>query len=281
MTTPSVIRHLRGWSGRPPSPDTVASLQRIVMMGEPADQDLVDWLEHEVGDGRLTVADGWGQTELSGLATVLDHPVDAVRLPDPGFAIVDGAGRPVAPGEPGELVLRNPWAGLMRGLEGVGAEDVVRRRWRLPGLYCTEDIVRRRPDGSLEFLGRSDEVINVSGQLVSLGEVREVLLEHPFVAAAEVVQRVDRRLGRSLAAAVVPVAGVRVDAGLARDLLDNVRELLGGLARPRALLFVDRFGDELSSAARRRALEALAAPVDDAPVQVTWEQVLAAAQLDA
>lgn len=289
VTTPSVIRHLRGWSGQPPAARTVTSLRRVVLFGEPAGRDLLDWLSTKVGRGQLAVADGWGQTELGGIVTVLGgRPVDPQRLPDPGFAIVDQDGHQVPDGGPGELVLRRPWAGLMRGLEGAGAEETVRRRWRLSGdadgadgvelgPYCTEDTVCRRPDGGLEFLGRTDEVINVSGQLVSLGEVREVLLQHPFVAAAEVVQQVDRRLGRSLAAAVVPAAGVTGDPALARDLLDSVRELLGGLARPRALLFVDRFAGDLPPAARRRALEALAAPAGDTPVHLTWEQVLAAA----
>lgn len=276
VTTPSVVRHLRGWSRRPPSSEQVASLRRVVMIGEPVDSDLVDWLAHEVGHGRLVLADAWGQIELAGIAALLDNPVDPARLPDPGLAIVDETGREVPDGEPGELVVRRPWAGLMRGMEGAGADETARRHWRLPGVYCTEDSVRRRPDGRLEFLGRMDEVTNVSGQLVSLGEVREVLLEHPFVADAEVVQRADRMLGRSLAAAVVPASGATADAALARDLLDTVRELLGGLARPRALLFVDRFGDELTASARRRTLAVLAASAEETPVHLTWDQVVAA-----
>lgn len=282
VTTPSVIRHLRGWSRRPPARETIATLQRVVTIGEPADDDLVGWLQKEAGEGRLSLGDAWGQTELGGIVADLDSPVDPARLPDPGFAVVDEDGREVPDGRPGELITRHPWAGLMRALEGVGADEIARRRWRRPGHYRTGDTVRVRPDGRREFLGRTDEVVTVSGQLVSMGEVREAMLEHPFVAAADVFQRADRRLGRSLAAAVVPVGGVAGDTALARDLLDTVRELLGGLARPRALLFVNRFGEELSPATRRRALATLAAAggEQDQPTHVTWEQVLAAARID-
>ena len=65
------------------------------------------------------------------------------------------------------------------------------------------------------FLGRTDEVVSVSGQLVSLTEVREVLRGHPFVSSADVVERKDVELGRSLAAAVV----------LAADALPGTPEL--------------------------------------------------------
>jgi acetyl-CoA synthetase len=48
-------------------------------------------------------------------------------------------------------------------------------------------------------------------------------------------------------------------AAVARDLLDTVREVMGGLARPRILLVVDRFGDELTASDRRKALATLVA----------------------
>lgn len=285
VTSPSVVRHLRGWAGRPPPAAAVASLRRIVTIGEPVEPQLRDWLVAalgggDVGDPRVEVADGWGQVELGGIVAV-DRPVAPARMPDPALALVDPDGVEVGPGTDGELVLRRPWAGLLRGLEGAGAPDATDRHWeRYPGLYATGDRARRDPDGRLTFLGRVDEVISVSGQLVSLSEVREVLLDQPFVRAADVVERVDPRLGRSLAAAVVLAPGVPAGADTARDLLDAVREEVGGLARPRVLLVVDRYGDGLTASARRRALAVLAAATEEpvpVPVPVTWEQVLAAA----
>ncbi|MGH3451543.1 MAG: AMP-binding protein [Haloechinothrix sp.] len=276
LTTPTVIRRLRGWSRRPPKPDVVASLRRVVMMAEPVDRELTHWLANDVGGGRIVVGDGWGQVQLGGVVSV-DRPVDAAALPDPGFAIVDACGEEVPAGHRGELVMRLPWAGTLRAMEGSGAEDVRQRHWHRADCYSTFDAARRRSDGTLEFLGRMDEVVSVSGQLVSLGEVRQVLLEHPFVVAAEVVERADPQLGRSLAAAVALTAEVAPDSSVARDLLDAVRELLGGLSRPRALVFLDCFGDELSRETVRRALALLTAGAGEEPLHLTWVQVLAAA----
>jgi len=84
---------------------------------------------------------------------------------------------------------------------------------------------------------------------------------------------------RVLAAAVVldPRAAAMDPAVVAPDLGRCVRETLGGLARPRLWLLVDRFGDELRGDERRRALGGI--PVVDAaePRRVAWAQVLAAA----
>ncbi|MDS1270826.1 AMP-binding protein [Lipingzhangella sp. LS1_29] len=286
VTSPSVVRRLRGWARRAPDQCRVSTLRRIVTLGEPIEPDLTRWLRDQIGTGGLDIADGWGQVELNGVVR-LDRPVDATRIPEPGLAIVDENGATVASGERGELVLTNPWAGMLRGLEGVGAEDAARHWRRYPGSYATGDVASYRDTGDphrpeLIFHGRLDQVISVSGQLVSLTEVREALLAHPFVADAEVCERSDPRLGRSLAAAVVLATGVSTDntTTLARDLLDAVREVLGGLARPRALCFVDRFGPELSAEARRRALAVLLAGAGEEPCTLTWDQLLAAARED-
>ncbi len=275
LTTPSVLRTMRSWSVQPEGPAAAADLRRVVAFGEPMDGPLREWAARGFG-GDVSVADGWGQVELGGIVR-LDAPVEPARMPDLGERIVDPAGRPVRPGEVGELVLTRPWAGALVGVHGP-AEAIDEAHWaRLPGSYTTGDIVRLHEDGSLEFLGRTDEVVSVSGQLVSLNEVRAVLLEHPFVEAAEVLERGDAQGVRVLAAAVVLRAGAGTDlAAVARELGLAVRETLGGLARPRLLLVLDRFGDELQGPARRRALAGIPVGEGSQPTRVTWEQVLAA-----
>lgn len=172
-----------------------------------------------------------------------------------------------------------PWAGTMRAVDSAEGDPTASHWTRHPGHYATGDMARRSDSGGLEFLGRIDEVVSVSGQLVSLMEVRGALIEQPFVLDAEVVERTDPRLGRSVAAVVVLHEDAPSDVQTIRDLQNAVRELLGGLSRPRAMLLIDRFGEGLDDAARRRALAALAAtcPSDAEPVRITWEQVLAAA----
>ncbi len=274
LTTPSIVRSLRGWSLTAPRKST-ASLRRVTSMGDSLDEELREWLAGVLG-GDVVIADGWGQIELGGVVA-LDAPADRDRIPYPGFAIVGDDGRPVPDGTPGEWTMCRPWPGTIRSVEAQG-EDPTAYHWsHHPGRYATGDRARRTPAGRVEFLGRVDEVVSISGQLVSLNEVRDTLREQPFIADAEVVERLDRRLGRSVAAAIVLQTGAPSDPVTIREFQDAVRELLGGLSRPRVMLVVDRFGDELDQPTRRKALAALAATVEDGAAQVTWPQVLAAA----
>jgi acetyl-CoA synthetase len=273
MTSPSVVRALRSWSLSAPAEST-RSLRRFTTLGEPLDPELRTWLSGELGRD-VAVADGWGQLELGGIVT-FDLPAQPGLLPQPGCAIVDGSGEEVRDGIVGQWVMRYPWPGTMRAAE-VEGDDPTAYHWRAhAGLYASGDLARRDPDGAVEFLGRLDEVVSISGQLVSLNEVRDALGEQPFVVEAEVFERFDPALGRSIAAAVVLAPDAPTDDVSLRQLQDGVRDLLGGLSRPRALVVLDRFGDELTPEERRGALAALAT-AHSRPLRVTWEQVIAAA----
>jgi acetyl-CoA synthetase len=274
LTTPSVLARVRGWADAAPPESARRTLNRVVAMAEPLRPDLRAWIADRVTGDKDAVADAWGQIELGGIVAV-DAPADPERLPDAGPAVVDGAGE-VPDGTAGELVLRRPWAGTLRGIEGEIGYDHWGRR---PGVYATGDRAVRHPNGQLEFLGRIDPVVSVSGQLVSLAEVRDVLLEHPFLRAAEVVSVADLRSGRRIVACVVPTPDALAGPALAGELVATVRETLGGLARPKTVLFVDRFGTDLADDVRRRALEVVATSVNDATAHVTWRQVQAAATL--
>lgn len=275
LTTPSVLTQVRSWTeGTPPEAEH-RTLRRVVTMAEPLSLELRSWIAEKMTADQGAVADAWGQIELGAIVTV-DSPVDAARLPDAGLVVVDAAGEPVPDGTPGEMVLRRPWAGIVHSIEGEMGYDHWGRR---PGVYSTGDRAIRHPDGRLEFLGRIDPVVSVSGQLVSLAEIRDVLLEHPFLTAAEVVAVTAPRLGRRIVACVTTAPGLAPSPTLAAELVTTVVETLGGLARPRAILFLDRLGDDLPDDSRRRALEIVASSVGDRTTEITWAQVLAVSRL--
>lgn len=279
LTTPSVLRTMRGWA--PALADTTApdSLQRVVTYAEPSEPSLAEWAASGLGARPISVADGWGQVELCGIVH-LNNPVAPDLLPSVGMAIVDDAGLPVPDGEPGELVLTRAWAGAMLPATGATAA-VTDHHWAArPGVYTTGDRARLTPEGRFEFLGRTDEVVTLSGQLVSVREVRDTLLEHPFIQRADVVERRAHQGGRYLLAAVVldPDLASADPAAVARDLNESVRESLGGVARPRMIVFVDRFSDELRGDERRRAIASLPLGDTPEPKHITWAQIVAAAE---
>jgi amino acid adenylation domain-containing protein len=140
--------------------------------------------------------------------------------------VLDGYGQPVPVGAPGELYLGG--LGLARGYRGdpaltraVFVCDPFRTGDRTARLYGTGDLVRWRPDGMLEFLGRLDSQVKVRGFRIELGEVEAALARHPEIRDSAARARTDDESGEAeLIAYVVPRPGCEV----------NVAELRGALA---------------------------------------------------
>ncbi|MGW9556859.1 amino acid adenylation domain-containing protein [Nocardiopsis sp. NPDC055551] len=136
-----------------------------------------------------------GMTEAAVHSTLLEvHDTDPSwtcvpwGLPLPGVScrVVDAQGRDRPDLVPGELWVAG--AGLARGYRGapdLTAERFVTdrgRRW-----YRTGDSARYTPDGSLEFLGRTDHQVKVNGVRMETGEIEAALTTHPDVRAAVAV----------------------------------------------------------------------------------------------
>jgi acetyl-CoA synthetase len=254
--TPSIIRSLRGWSGTRLDERDISSLRRLVTAGEAVDEDLASWLERELAARGVELLDGWGQTELGGIVSFNVPSVAGLDVPDPGLDVVDDDGASLPDGEEGELVLRNPWPGTFVAIQA-DLLSSLRCFRRVPGCYATGDRAKRREAGTLQFLGRIDPVISVSGQLVSLTEVQEALSEHPYAGRVVVAERIDRRLNTGIVALVEPVDGGVDRMRLAAELSDHIKDTLGGLSRPRTIAFIDRIPSGLTEDEARWALRAL------------------------
>jgi acetyl-CoA synthetase len=228
----------------------------VVTGGERSDDEDVAWLATLGRPNGPLVVNAWGQTETGGAVCFAPLPQGPASLPDPGVAIVDVTGDAVPTGNAGELVLRHPWPGLFLDVEG--HSDVDGRYWRYgsPGscIYATGDLARLDPTGDLEIIRRLDPAVKVSGQLVSLADIAEVLAEHPLVEQAFAVQTLDAEGGRSMLGCVILTAEAAPTQNVADDLCRHVHECLGGLARPANIAFLDDRPADAPPAVLRQAL---------------------------
>jgi amino acid adenylation domain-containing protein len=187
------------------------------------------WREHAPGTRLLNE---YGPTE-----TVVGCCVYEVRPEDPGEGSVpigrpisnlrlyalDASFQPVPVGVPGELYIGG--AGVARGY--LGRPELTADRFVPDGLsgapgarlYRTGDLVRYRPDGQLEFLGRTDNQVKLRGFRVELGEIEASLAAHPAVEEAVVVLRREATGAERLVAYATPRPGQRLSADALRDFL--------------------------------------------------------------
>ncbi|MFI6318918.1 amino acid adenylation domain-containing protein [Nonomuraea sp. NPDC050556] len=152
--------------------------------------------------------------------------------------VLDAWLRPVPPGVPGELYISGD--GLARGYLGqaaLTAHRFVADPFTSGGrMYRTGDLVRLRPDGNLDFLGRTDDQVKIRGYRVELGEVENAVAALPGVHQCAVLAVPDPSGGRRLAAFLVPG---RTGDGLAARVRSELRSVLPGYMVPTAYAVVD------------------------------------------
>ncbi len=213
------------------------------------------------GPTEATVLAAWHRVaDGAAPGTMVGQPLPNVQL-----HVCDAAGEPVPQGVAGEL-----WVG------GTGvARDYLERpaltaERFVPDafsgragarLYRTGDRVRRRADGALEFLGRTDAQVKVRGFRIEPGEVEAALAAAPGVRGAVVVAREDAPGDRRLVGYVVPADGGVSAAGLRAHLGARLPEHMV----PSALVLLDALPLTPTGKVDRRALPAPdGAPAGDA-----------------
>jgi long-chain acyl-CoA synthetase len=142
-------------------------------------------------------------------------------------------GRPVQPGEVGELVIRG--SHVMRGYWG-DPETTARalRPGRYPGevVYYSGDLFTVDEEGYLFFVSRKDDIIKCRGEKVAPREVENVLHAHPAVLEAAVIGVPDPILGEAVKAYVVPKEGATVTP---KELLGYVKANLEDFMVPKEI----------------------------------------------
>ncbi len=198
---------------------------RLSYGGAPIAPDLVLRITEAFPNARI--ANGFGLTETSALATLLPHEYTRQRPETVGFPapVVDlrlnEAGRD---GDVGELLIRG--------------QNVVRGYWNKPeataetfvdGWLHTGDMARIDAQGFVQIVDRKKDMVNRGGENVYCVEVENALAGHPAVFEVAVMGVPDRMMGEKVGAVVVPKPNCEVDTG---ELLEFARDLLADFKIP-------------------------------------------------
>ncbi|HEY2345475.1 MAG TPA: acetate--CoA ligase [Xanthomonadaceae bacterium] len=278
-TAPTAIRALMRDGDAPVKACARTSLRLLGSVGEPINPEAWRWYWEVVGDSRCPVVDTWWQTETGG---ILITPLPAAIPQKPGSAtlpfygvqpaIVDAEGRMLEGACEGNLVLLGSWPGMMRTVYGDHQRFIDTYFKTYPGTYFTGDGCRRDADGYYWITGRVDDVINVSGHRIGTAEVESALVAHHDVAEAAVVGFPHDIKGQGIYAYVTLNAGVEPSETLRKELVAEVRTIIGPIATPDHIQWAPGLPKTRSGKIMRRILRKIA---ENAPDQLGDTSTLA------
>ncbi len=261
-TAPTAIRAFMRWGTEWPGRSNLSTLRLLGTVGEPINPEAWMWYHEHIGGGRCPIVDTWWQTETGGimitpLPGITETKPGSATVPVPGiFADVLNEKGDSVPA--GYLAITRPWPGMLRTVYG-DDERYQSQYWsHWPEIYFPGDGAKLEEDGYYTILGRVDDVLNVSGHRIGTMEVESALVDHPSVAEAAVVGRVDEVKGPAIAAFVTLKEGVESNEELKNELRAHVAQKIGAIARPDDILFTADLPKTRSGKIMRRLLRDLA-----------------------
>ncbi|MBE0692329.1 MAG: AMP-binding protein [Aquamicrobium sp.] len=199
------------------TPEVMRTLRIFVCAGAPIPPEIVRRATGRLG---FSVLSCWGMTENGGVTITRpgDPPekvfeTDGKAIDGMEVRVVGADGRPLPPGETGDLMVRG-MANFVGYLKRPELNDTDAQGW-----FRTGDLARMDADGYIRITGRSKDVIIRGGENIPVVEIENVLYRHPGVMEAAIVAMPDPRLVERACAFVVPRPGHAIDLDGIRDFL--------------------------------------------------------------
>ena len=261
---PAIVSHLATLRDEESVPSRVRFIRSA---SAPLPAELIRSFEKTIG---IPVIESYGMTEAA--SQICANPLDGVRKPGSvglpvGVSLKfvpleDGIEASDEPFPVGQVALRGPSV-----IESYASEEYA-SRFTSDGWLLTGDLGYADEDGYVFLVGRSDDVINRSGEKIYPREIEEVILQVSGVLATAVIGVPDVVLG------AVPLAYIELDPEVSRAVseicADIVRALEGALGRskrPTAIRVIEAFPRHATGKIQKN-------PLRDGTVPVSHEELL-------
>jgi len=269
-TAPTAIRSLMGFGLDPLKGKDLSSLRVLGTVGEPINEEAWHWYDENIGKKKCPVVDTWWQTETGGVlisnfAGITPAKASWATLPMPGVqpVLVDEAGKEVTEKDEhglykGNLCIKAPWPSIIRTTYGDHERCRTNYFATYENLYFSGDGALKDDNGFYRITGRVDDVLNVSGHRIGTAEVENAINMHAGVVESAVVGYPHDIKGQGIYAYVI-FSGKHLDDDHTRkDILTTVSRIIGPIAKPDKIQFVNGLPKTRSGKIMRRILRKIA-----------------------
>jgi acetyl-coenzyme A synthetase (EC 6.2.1.1) len=261
-TAPTAVRLFMRYGEQWPEVHDLSSLKILGSVGEPINPEAWHWYYEHIGHKNCAIVDTWWQTETGAhmITTLPGNPMKPGKagkpLPGVEVAIVDKNGNPVPPNTVGYVVIKRPWPSMMR--DCWGQPERYKKYWtEIPGnVYNADDLGSIDEEGYIMIVGRADDVLSVAGHRIGTMEVESAIVDHEAVAEAAVIGKPDPIKGEHIKAFVILKQGYTPSEELKKSIQEHVKHVLGAIAYPEEIEFVDKLPKTRSGKIMRRVLKA-------------------------
>jgi acetyl-CoA synthetase len=274
-TSPTAIRMLRKTGHEEPAKYNY-HFKHMTSVGEPIEPEVWRWFYEKVGKREAVIVDTWWQTETGGFLCSTKPALDPMKpgSAGPGMpgiypAILDEMGEILPPGsgKAGNIIIRNPWPGIMQTIWGDKdrfvtqyyrkyCKDAKSKKWQDWPYFAADGAVLAL-DGYFRILGRVDDVINVAGHRLGTKEIESACLTVAEVAEAAVVPVVDEVKGRVPEVYVALQPGMEASPEIVEKINKAIETMIGKIARPKHIHIVPDMPKTRSGKLMRRILAAI------------------------
>jgi acetyl-CoA synthetase len=265
-TAPTAIRSLERAPLSFVERHDLSSLQVLGSVGEPINEEAWLWYNKHIGKGKCPVIDTWWQTETGGfmiapIANVTKLKPAFATLPLPGVqpAIMNESGLEVHGNNiEGRLTVKFPWPAIARTIYGDHQRFRDTYFSTFPGKYFTGDGCKKDNDGYYRITGRVDDIIIVSGHNLGTAEIESAINEHSNVCETAVVGFPHDVKGQAIYAFVICHQPPVETEKLRVEIKDTVSKIIGPIAKPDKIQFVNGLPKTRSGKIMRRILRKVA-----------------------
>lgn len=265
-TAPTAIRSLMAFGNEPLQGKDLSSLKVLGSVGEPINEEAWHWFDEKIGKQKCPIVDTWWQTEtggimISNMAGITPSKASYATLPLPGIQpiLVDEQGKEIEGNNvSGNLCIKFPWPGILRTTYGDHERCRTNYFATYENLYFTGDGCYRDNEGNYRITGRVDDVLNVSGHRIGTAEVENAINMHAGVIESAVVGYPHDIKGQGIYAYVI-FENTHDDENLTKlDIIQTVSRVIGAIAKPDKIQFVQGLPKTRSGKIMRRILRKIA-----------------------